>query len=70
LPIVIARLRGHLPAYAKGAENMYAATEAVLADATQRAVWLQGHCNPHAGNEAYTNVDAVVTLLRSIGVVR
>jgi hypothetical protein len=67
---IIERLQGHLPAYAKGAENMYGATEAALADAIRRAVWLQGHSNPHAGDEAYTNVDTVVTLLRSIRVER
>jgi hypothetical protein len=63
---VFHQLRAYLPKYEKGAKKMYSTTEPFLADATTRANTLQDRSNPFAGNVAYTNVDKVVTLLRSI----
>ena len=64
------RLRGHIPAYAKGATGVYAATEAALPRATSRAQQLQQRFQPHTGTDPYTNVDLVVTLLQGIRAAR
>lgn len=61
------RLRQHIADYDKGAEGVYALTEANLADATARAIRLQGRYNAHTGTDPYTNANEVVQLLRAIG---
>jgi len=64
------RLRQHLPVYTKGAHGIFATTSPALAQATQRAMALQGLFNPFAGNEPYTNADRLVALLISVRVER
>jgi hypothetical protein len=63
---IIARLREYIPGYSKGANGIYAITQPDLQRAIPRAQHLQQISNPFAGNESYTNVDIVVTLLQSI----
>ena len=59
-------LREHMPRYEKGATGVFATTEPRLPEATRRAGSLQRRFNPYAGNEPYTNVDVLVTLLCSV----
>ena len=63
---IIARLRERIPGYSKGAKGIYAITQPDLHRAIPRAQHLQQVSTPFAGNEPYTNVDIVVTLLQSI----
>ena len=63
---VFRRLREHIPSYAKGATQIYAHTEGALPDAIRRAQRLQARFSPATGTDPYTNVNEVVTLLRSI----
>ena len=60
------RLKEHMPDYEKGRTGVYAVTEPGLADATQRATRLRARFSAFAGTDPYTNVDEVVTMLRSI----
>jgi hypothetical protein len=63
---IIARLGRHIPGYAKGAMGVYGITQPHLQTATDRAQRLQQSSDPFTGDEAYTNVDIVVTLLQTI----
>jgi hypothetical protein len=64
------RLRQHIAEYDKGAEGIYAITEANLAEATARALRLQARFTPFAGTDPYTNANEVVSLLQQIGSTR
>jgi RloB-like protein len=64
---IFARVRTHIPDYAKGMTGVYALTEPHLEHAVKRAEWLRKHFNPFSGVDAYTDVDTVVTLLHSLG---
>ena len=63
---IIRALKTHVLDYAKGNEGMYAKTEHALPDAIRRAESLQRRFTPESGTDPYTNVNEVVTLLRSI----
>lgn len=63
---IINRLRGHIPGYQKGTENVYATTSPHLATAAERATRLQQRFDPAAGNEPYTRANDVVELLKTI----
>ncbi len=64
--VILRRLREHIPPYVKGMTDVFTITEFRLADATQRAGALQQRFNPFSGTDPYTNVNALVTLLRSL----
>ena len=63
---IIARLRNHIANYEKGTNGIYSLILPDLATATDRAKRLQQRSDPHAGDQPYTNVDTVVTLLQGI----
>ena len=60
------RLRGHIPAYAKGKEGIYFLTRDLLATATDRAERLKARFSRLPGDEAYTDVHELVALLRAL----
>lgn len=63
---IINRLGGHIAGYEKGTEGTYAATEAALALAIERAQRLQVRFDPRTGVDPVTRAHEVVQLLRSI----
>ena len=67
---IVRRLKNHMPDYEKGATGVYAKTEPRLPEATDRAMRLRERFNPFSGTDPYTNVDELVTKLRSIRPVR
>lgn len=63
---IINRLGGHIAGYEKGTDGTYAATEAALALAIERAQRLQVRFDPRTGVDPVTRAHEVVQLLRSI----
>lgn len=63
---ILGRTKQHIIGYEKGARNVYSITEPALSEAIRRAAKLKERFNPFAGDKPFTNVDLVVTLLRSI----
>ena len=63
---IVARLCKHIANYQKGTGGVYGLTVKHLPLATGRAQRLQQLHSPHSGNQPFTNVDVVVTLLRGI----
>lgn len=57
------RLKSHLPGYEKGSEGHWAATQARLDDAMQRAKNLADVTTAHDGNQPYTAMHELVSLL-------
>jgi hypothetical protein len=63
---VYQRVRGHIAGYEKGSHGVYARTEASLAQAAQRSERLRERFDPRTGEDPVTDVDILVSLLRSI----
>ena len=63
---VLRRLREHLPNYEKGNDELYTLTQGMLATATSRAERLRTRFSRLPGEEAYTDVDELVGILRSL----
>ncbi len=63
---VMQRLRRHMPGYAKGARNAYAATRDQLTVAVQRAQALAGRFTAYSDPEPFTALHELVTLLVSL----
>ena len=63
---VIRRLKEKIPGYEKGSEGVYAATEACVQIATDRAITLQGSYDCLNGRDPYTGVNEIVSKLRAI----
>jgi hypothetical protein len=63
---VYQRVRGYIPGYEKGSRGVYALTEASLAQASQRAERLRERFNARTGDDPISDVDILVSLLRSI----
>jgi hypothetical protein len=63
---VMARLKEHLHGYEKGAYGVFAATCDRLETATQRALLLAGQNSTHTGQEPYTAIAELVTLLTTL----
>ena len=59
----LARLKVHLPSYAKGGGGNWAATQARLDDATQRAQRMAGLTTAHDGTQPYTAMSELVARL-------
>lgn len=60
---VYARLKGHLPGYDKGQPGYWAATQERLDQAVARAGTRAAATTPYDGNEPYTGVHQLVSLL-------
>lgn len=63
---VLRRLRVHIPNYEKGNDGLYTQTQGMLAIATSRAERLRTRFSRLPGEEAYTDVDELVSVLRSL----
>lgn len=57
------RLKAHLPSYEKGGEGCWAATQAHLDDATQRAKYLANATTAYNGDQPYTAMHELVLRL-------
>jgi len=64
--IILRRLRGHIPNYEKGNDGLYTLTQGMLTIATERAERLRARFSRLPGEEAYTDVDELVSILRSL----
>ncbi len=63
---VCARLRPHLPGYAKGQGGHFAATRALLETATARATGRAAQTTAQDGREPYTDMHTLVNLLMTL----
>lgn len=63
---VYQRLNNHLAAYAKGQTGQFAATRKHLARATERATQLADQHNAHDGQQPFTDIYRLVSLLTSL----
>jgi hypothetical protein len=63
---ILHRLRSHIANYEKGQEGLYKLTQSLLTVATGRAKHLRKRFLRLPGDEAYTDVDELVDILRSI----
>lgn len=63
---VLRRLRVHIPNYEKGNKGLYKQIKGMLAIATSRAEHLRSRFSRLPGEEVYTNVDELVSILRSL----
>lgn len=63
---VYQRLSNHLAAYAKGQAGQFAATREHLARATERATQLADQHNAHDGQQPFTDICRLVSLLTSL----
>lgn len=64
--IILHRLREHISNYEKGKDGIYALTQNLLTTATRRAERLKARFLRLPGEEAYTDVDELVGILRTI----
>lgn len=64
--VILRKLKVHIPDYAKGAQNIYSLTEGRIEGAIQRAQHLRAQFTAITGTDPYTQIDHVVTLLRSM----
>ena len=64
--VIIARLCDHIASYRKGVAGIYGRTWPHLEVAMSRAKKLQSKFNASSGDQPYTNVDVVVTLLKGL----
>jgi len=64
--VVLRHLREHIPNYEKGNDGLYTLTQGVLPIATKRAERLRARFSRLPGEEAYTDVDELVGILRSL----
>jgi hypothetical protein len=64
--IILRRLRSHIVNYEKGQKGLYKLTQDLLTIATERAKHLRTRFSHLPGNEAYTDIDELVDILRSI----
>jgi hypothetical protein len=64
--IVLHRLRAYIPNYEKGNDGLYTLTQGMLPIATKRAEHLRTRFSRLPGEEAYTDVDELVSVLRSL----
>ena len=63
---ILRRLKIHIPTYEKGMHGAYASTQTWVSEATERAIRIRdGGDNPHDETALYTNVDELVSFLRS-----
>lgn len=64
--VILRRLRSYIANYEKGQEGLYKLTQDFLMLATERAKHLKTRSSCENGTEAYTDVDELVDILRSI----
>ena len=64
--VVLRRLRAHIPNYEKGKDGLYTLTQGMLTIATGRAERLMNRFSRIPGEDAYTDVDELVSILRSL----
>ncbi|HWS84516.1 MAG TPA: RloB family protein [Ktedonobacteraceae bacterium] len=64
--VILHRLRGYITDYEKGKDGIYSLTRGMLAIATERAEHLRNRFSRLPGEEAYTDVDELVGILRTI----
>lgn len=63
---IFARLARHIPGYQKGAEGLFALTEANIEVALQRAAALRAEFDLHTGLDPVTQMDELVRVLRGL----
>jgi hypothetical protein len=63
---ILYRLREHIPDYEKGRYGLYALTQSLLIEATGRAERLKARFSRLPGEDAYTDVDELVSILRTV----
>jgi hypothetical protein len=63
---VIGKLGARISGYTKGANGIYARTEALLPQATARAAHLRTQYQADTGTDPYSDVDELVALLRGL----
>jgi RloB-like protein len=63
---ILHQLRTHIINYEKGQDGIYKLTKENLRVATERAQYLKKHFSRIPGDEAYTDVDEIVGILRAI----
>ena len=63
---ILHQLRTHIIDYEKGRDDIYKLTKGNLPIATERSQFLKNHCSRMPGDEAYTDVDELVGILRNI----
>jgi hypothetical protein len=64
--VVLHHLREHITNYEKGKDGLYTLTQGMLTIATRRAERLRTRFSRLPGEEAYTDVDELVGILRSL----
>ncbi len=64
--VILQRLRIHIINYEKGQDGLYKLTQKKLMIATKRAESLRSHFSRLPGDEAYTDVDVLVSILRAL----
>ena len=63
---ILHRLRTHIINYEKGQDGIYKLTKENITVATERSQYLKNHFSRLPGDEAYTDVDEIVGILRAI----
>ena len=63
---ILHRLRTYIINYEKGQDGIYKLTKENLTVATERSQYLKKHFSRISGDEAYTDVDEIVGILRAI----
>ncbi len=64
--VVMHQLKQFIPNYDKGMRNVFSTTRADLVTATQRAQKLASQNTPHDGNEPYTGIADLVSVLTTL----